>query len=100
MTIKELLESEGAIGKENAMTSKSVIDAIHISKRALVDRVANERKGGALICSTPKGQGGYYLPANGEEILEQKVRLEIGIAKRANVLKPFREWAKTHKGEP
>lgn len=95
--IKEYLEQEGAIGEEHAITTQTITEVFHILPRRLIDIVANERKGGALICSTQKGKGGYYMPANESEILEQKARLEKGFAKRANTVKPFRAWAKAHK---
>lgn len=95
--IKEYLEQEGAIGVANAIPTQTITEVLHMCPRKLVALVANERKEGALICSTQKRKGGYYMPANGFEILEQKARLEKGFAKRANAVKPFRNWAKVHK---
>ncbi len=95
--IKELLEMEGAIGEENALTSRYIVETTHIAQRSLVAIVANERDGGALICCKQGGKGGYYMPANDAEILAQKARLEKGFASRARAVKPFREWAKAHK---
>ena len=97
--IKELLEQEGAVGAENALTSQCIMEIAHIkNERSLIAIVANERDGGALICCKQGGKGGYYMPASDAEILEQKARFEKGFASRARAVRPFRKWAKEHKG--
>ena len=94
--IREYLKSHGAIGRNRALTTTAIINALRINKRQLVEMVANERAAGALICSTTSGKGGYYLPANDQEIKEQKDILEQGIRVRAMALRPFRRYIQKH----
>ena len=70
--IREYLKSHGAIGVKRAITTNTLVNALQVNRRQLVDMVAKERANGALICSTTKGKGGYYLPASVQEIEEQK----------------------------
>ncbi len=90
--IREYLKSHGAIGRKRALTTTAITRDLHITKRQLVEMVANERAAGALICSTTSGKGGYFLPANDLEIKEQKDVLEQGIRVRAMALRPFRRY--------
>lgn len=95
--IREYLKSHGAIGKKKALTTNALINALQVNRRQLVDMVAKERAGGALICSTTKGKGGYYLPASVQEIKEQKDKLENGIRERAKAVQPFRRYMEQYK---
>lgn len=63
--IKELLPT----GKENAISSKELAQlAGCTSVRELQQVIAAERDAGAVILSSTKG--GYFLPANKQEIKE------------------------------
>ena len=94
--IREYLKSHGAIGRNRALTTTAIINALRINKRQLVEMVANERAAGALICSTTSGKGGYFLPATVQEIKEQRDTLEKGIKVRAMALRPFRQYMQAH----
>lgn len=62
-------------GKENAIDSKSLADLAGCkSIRELQQVIAAERAAGAVILSSTKG--GYYLPANEQEIREFCVTLQ------------------------
>lgn len=95
--IREYLKKNGAIGAKRAITTNTLVNALRVNRRQLVDMVAKERAGGALICSTTKGKGGYYLPASVQEIKEQKDKLENGIRERAKAVQPFRRYMEQYK---
>lgn len=57
------------IGKENAISTKELVQLTGCSSaRELQIYISEERKKGAVICSSTTG--GYYLPANHGEIAE------------------------------
>lgn len=57
------------VGKENAISTVDLVACIGCSSaRELQQYIARERKAGAVICSSTTG--GYYLPANREEMKE------------------------------
>ncbi len=92
--IMEYLETRDAYGKSHVISTKDIMNQYHMTKRAVVRRVAREREEGALICSTTAKGGGYFLPATAEDIAKEKAKMEIGIARRARVLRPFRAFMK------
>lgn len=57
------------VGKENAISTAELVQITGCSSaRELQQYIAQERKAGAVICSSTVG--GYFLPANHEEIAE------------------------------
>lgn len=57
------------VGKENAISTAELVRLTGCtSARELQQYIASERKAGAVICSSTTG--GYYLPANHEEMAE------------------------------
>lgn len=57
------------IGKKNAVSTDKLVQMIGCnSARELQQYIAQERKAGAVICSSTTG--GYYLPANHAEMAE------------------------------
>ena len=57
------------VGKENAISTDDLVNLTGCSSaRELQQYIAQERKAGAVICSSTTG--GYYLPANKMEIAE------------------------------
>lgn len=59
------------IGKANAVDSKRLADLLECkSVRELQALIAEERAAGAVILSTCYDGGGYYLPANDQEVRE------------------------------
>ena len=62
-TIEPLLP----LGKENAISTKRLMEALTLSERELRARVAYERNQGAIICSCNQG---YFKPADKEELRE------------------------------
>lgn len=95
--ISEYLKCNGAIGKENAITAWQIAAELDISRRRLTEIVGEERGKGELICSRRTGNGGFYLPANEEEIKEQHDMLEKGFSMRSRAIRPFRAYMKAHK---
>lgn len=62
-------------GKENAVSTEELVRVIGCgSARELQQYIAQERKAGAVICSSTTG--GYYLPANYGEMAEFYKTLE------------------------
>ena len=67
--IADILEANGAIGKENRMYRNEIMHFLQIeSAREFWKLFAAERRRGALICSTKGDGGGYYLPKDNDEI--------------------------------
>ena len=63
--IRDLLPT----GKKNAISTNELVQKIGCnSARELQQYIAQERKAGAVICSSTTG--GYYLPANHGEMAE------------------------------
>lgn len=57
------------VGKENAISTEDLVKLIGCSSaRELQQYIAQERKEGALICSSTTG--GYFQPAKRQEIIE------------------------------
>lgn len=53
-------------GAENAIPAKKLAEIVGVkTSRELRQIVERERKNGALILSSVRGRGGYYLPAEG-----------------------------------
>ena len=58
-------------GKQNAIPSKLLAEMAGCGNvRDLRALVSQERQQGAVILSTSRGGGGYYLPADAEEVQE------------------------------
>lgn len=54
-------------GEENAIPSAKLVQLAGVrSARELQNQIAQEREAGALILSTCRGGGGYFLPSDGE----------------------------------
>ena len=56
--IAEYLTEKGAIGEDHAIPTRDITRELNITKRAIVSRVGDERKNGALICGKNTGDGG------------------------------------------
>lgn len=57
------------IGKENAISTEELVKLTGVSSaRELQQYIAEERRAGAVICSSTTG--GYFLPENRSEIAE------------------------------
>lgn len=57
------------VGKENAISTEDLVKLTGCSSaRELQQYIAQERKAGAVICSSTTG--GYYLPSNHAEMAE------------------------------
>lgn len=97
MMISDYLKRNGAIGRENAIPAGRIARELKISRRQLTEKIGAERGQGALICSLHTGLGGYYLPANEEEIKRQHDALEKGFAMHARAIRPFRAYTKAHR---
>lgn len=84
-------------GRENAVSTKTLMSVFNCSERVLRAMVAAERIKGAVICSAPSG--GYFRPGNREELLEFYRVLE-GQAKSIFVaLKSTREVLQIPEGQ-
>lgn len=82
-------------GEENAIQAKNLAAIVGVqTSRELRQMVERERRDGALILSTVRGRGGYYLPAEGKagkEDLRAFTRTTtariVGLAK---MIRPFK----------
>ena len=95
-TVKEYLEKRRAYGSKRAVRTKELVNIFDTTERNVKRMVATERENGALICGITK-PGGYFLPASPADVIRQAKVLEQGIAKRAAVLAPFREYCRKHR---
>ena len=55
-------------GYENRISREQLMRETGLNERDLYQQIANERLNGALILSTKKPGGGYWLPGNLEEM--------------------------------
>lgn len=92
--IYEYLKSTGAIGIEKLANTETLAGYFATNRRGIRAIVASERKSGRLICSTSTHGGGYFLPANDDEIMKQKKSLEKTFASRADAVRAFRKACK------
>lgn len=53
-------------GEENALRTSFLCAVTGLSQREVVKEVSRERANGALILSSCRGEGGYFLPSPGE----------------------------------
>lgn len=74
------------VGKDNAISTKELVRITGCSSsRDLQQRISEERRAGAIICSATKG--GYFIPANREEmqgfymVLKNRARNTLGVLK-------------------
>lgn len=58
-------------GQENAITARELQEVLGFADiRSLRADISKARCQGQLVLSTPKGEGGYYLPKSREEVEE------------------------------
>ena len=64
-------------GSENARTGRELARLFNCDIRAITARIEKERREGAPICATSRGDTpGYYLPADDQELLDYCDRLK------------------------
>lgn len=66
--IYELLKERRAIGNDRAISLEKLAQLTGITERSVMLRVEKERRAGRLICSTSKGNHGYFLPECTEDL--------------------------------
>lgn len=82
-------------GKENAVQTEELVRAVGCrSARELQQYIAQERKAGAVICSSTTG--GYYLPADYGEMAEFHKTLQ---SRAMNTLIALESTKKAMKGQ-
>lgn len=80
------------IGRENAISSQQLAHSLHFeSIRELQMEIARERKAGAVILSTCRNGGGYFLPDDRQEIKQFIRTLENRANNTLAVLESARE---------
>lgn len=99
-----LVESLLLEGEENATPSSELVRLTGCkSVRELQNQIAHERETGALILSTCRGGGGYFLPAPGEagqrEIAAFVTTLRARALNTLKVLKAAREALQSIDGQ-
>ena len=95
--IEETLYNLGAIGQGKKCTAEILMNTAGIrTKRDLCLMVRRERAEGALLCSTKKLGGGYYLP---ETTAEVQAFIDTYSAEARSLFwmqKHFRQFLKDH----
>ena len=91
-------------GEANAIEMKTLVHIVGAkSSRDLRLMIERERRDGALILSTVRGRGGYYLPAEGEAGKEELAAFERTTTARAvslfSMLRYVRQALKTLDGQ-
>ena len=84
--IAELLNE----GFENRIPKEYLKEVTGLNEREFLQQVRNERMNGALILSTKKPGGGYFLPGNKGEIVEFCKSASGEAVSIFAMLKPFR----------
>lgn len=86
------------VGKDNAISTEDLVNLTGCSSaRELQQYIAQERKAGAVICSSTTG--GYYLPANHAEMAEFCKTLENRAFNTLVALKSTRRAMRVPKGQ-
>lgn len=93
MEVYKLLKQLNARGKDKAVPAKVLAKMLHTSIRQVKKWVEIERRC-HFICSKTTDGGGYYRPANIEEITEYLKQQENRIAKHAITMRLARQLAK------
>lgn len=91
-------------GEKNALTSAYLVQLTGVkSARELQTMIAQERDEGALILSTCRGTGGYFLPSDGvtgqREIATFMATLQARAINTLKALKTAREALQNIKGQ-
>lgn len=99
-----LIESLLLQGEENAIASSDLVNLTGVkSVRELQLIIAQEREAGALILSTCRGGGGYFLPSDGEvgkrEIAAFVATLRARALNTLRALKTAREALESLEGQ-
>ena len=99
-----LVESLLLHGEENALPSSQLVRLTGFrSVRELQNEIASEREAGALILSTCRGGGGYFLPSDGEvgkrEIAAFVATLRARALNTLRALKTAREALESLEGQ-
>ena len=86
------------VGKDNAISTKELVRITGCSSsRDLQQRISEERRAGAIICSSTTG--GYFIPANREEMQEFYMVLKNRARNTLGVLKSVRRALKLPEGQ-
>lgn len=93
MEIYHALKQLKARGKNKAVPAKVLAKMLHTSLRQVKKWVEIERRR-HFICSKTTDGGGYFRPANSEEIKEYLKQQENRIAKHAVTMRLARQLAK------
>lgn len=88
--VHEILKSMHAVGKENAVSRKTLAALTGLSDRSVRGEIEKERRSGRLICSHMEAGGGYYLPADEMEIREYYNAQTSRISSLILAREPFR----------
>ncbi len=88
--VHEILKSMHAVGKENAVSRKTLAALTGLSDRSVRGEIEKERRSGRLICSHMEAVGGYYLPADEMEIREYYNAQTSRISSLILAREPFR----------
>ena len=79
------------IGKEKAVKSKELQEQLHLTRREVSQAVHDLRQKGMSICSDTYG---YYIPKNGEELVQGYDCLWGKVIGNLSALKPMRREVK------
>lgn len=99
MTIRDILDSQNAYGEAHALTSNRIAELTGMSQRQIRKAVYNERQKECqqisdFICSTPNGNGGYYLAATLDDVRKVMKRQDGMAKKHFQSVKEMRQFIK------
>ncbi|MGF6990064.1 hypothetical protein M2150_001307 [Lachnospiraceae bacterium PM6-15] len=86
-----------SLGKEKAISTKELMQALQCSERELRAIVSRERQNGAIICSATTG--GYFKPSTREELKEFCRGLESQAITMFKALRSARKILKETEGQ-
>ncbi|MCP1110330.1 hypothetical protein [Ohessyouella blattaphilus] len=85
------------LGKENAISTKALMQALQCSERELRAIVSRERQNGAIICSA--ATGGYFKPSTRKELKDFCENLESQAITILRTLRSARKILKETEGQ-
>lgn len=100
MKIRDVLASQNAYGEAHALTSHRLAELTGMTERNIRRAVYAERleecqQIGDFICSTPNGNGGYYLAETADDVQKVIKRKEITAKRHFMSVKAGKQLMKT-----
>lgn len=87
-------------GKDRAIRKENLMVLFNMTERELLAEIMKERLDGIPILAKKTDGGGFYLPADNEEIDGYLKVLKRGIDTQQNVYQSIKQFSESHKLSP